>query len=456
MPTLSFSNLGDVMSREILVGTIQTIDPETDTCTVTVNGSVVSALLFYHCRQDSVLRDNGAIQGAAAGFSESDQVVVIRSKSDDTAPVYVVGHVEGIRTCGQPIIIVKISSSRTKKIVLLWDYVSQKKADFGFDNPCDDADVGYLNWLAEQEDDPEAVDLFPTGQFWIQSENDLSVDWIEYGTEHRWDGPAGDHVLLDSIPSISPLCIGMTDTLESHQTMYQPYPGGGFYFVSNMLRSVYDINAYGFPVQYFSGDYEMYLNPERYPSTLTLNRDAEVFEWRVRKHDVYSSVNTPIYRDDYTLTFIGPWGEVCDISGYRNNNLDNAHRDGYGLIRPYFYGPMNSIRNTIVGRKSKKAVHDIFLMQYTLGGFSYDWDYFSSTYNNVEYSPDSQRICHINAQSIYFPNDYLDTNVIPLGRNARFETAIREAYDLYYTLNGLEANAIDNIHVDLISKKMAE
>lgn len=99
MPTLSFSNLGDVMSREILVGTIQTIDPETDTCTVTVNGSVVSALLFYHCRQDSVLRDNGAIQGAAAGFSESDQVVVIRSKADDTAPVYVVGHVDGIRAC---------------------------------------------------------------------------------------------------------------------------------------------------------------------------------------------------------------------------------------------------------------------------------------------------------------------------------------------------------------------
>lgn len=44
------------------------------------------------------MRDNGAIEGAAAGFSVSDEVIVLK-KRDDTI-IKVIGHVDGIRKCG--------------------------------------------------------------------------------------------------------------------------------------------------------------------------------------------------------------------------------------------------------------------------------------------------------------------------------------------------------------------
>jgi hypothetical protein len=46
------------------------------------------------------LRDNGAIEGAAAGFSVSDEVIVLK-KRDDTI-IKVIGHVDGIRACNLP------------------------------------------------------------------------------------------------------------------------------------------------------------------------------------------------------------------------------------------------------------------------------------------------------------------------------------------------------------------
>ncbi len=48
MPTIDFKNIGDVLNFELLRGTIVTLDSATDTCTVSVGGSVVTALLFYN------------------------------------------------------------------------------------------------------------------------------------------------------------------------------------------------------------------------------------------------------------------------------------------------------------------------------------------------------------------------------------------------------------------------
>lgn len=47
-PTHDFVDIGDVLKHEILTGTITAIDSATDTCTVTVGGSSLSALIFYH------------------------------------------------------------------------------------------------------------------------------------------------------------------------------------------------------------------------------------------------------------------------------------------------------------------------------------------------------------------------------------------------------------------------
>ncbi len=48
MPRINFPTIGDIQDFEFLQGTIKSIDSSTDTCTVEVDGSVMSALLFYH------------------------------------------------------------------------------------------------------------------------------------------------------------------------------------------------------------------------------------------------------------------------------------------------------------------------------------------------------------------------------------------------------------------------
>jgi predicted transglutaminase-like cysteine proteinase len=97
MPTHDFSNIGDVFDFELLRGTITAINAATDTCTVTVGVDSLTALLFYHCANNSVMRDNGAIEGAARGFSVGNIVIVL--KKHDNSVVKVIGHVSGIKRC---------------------------------------------------------------------------------------------------------------------------------------------------------------------------------------------------------------------------------------------------------------------------------------------------------------------------------------------------------------------
>ncbi len=97
MPTHDFIDVGDVLNFDIIRGTIVTIDSVTDTCTVTVGGDTLTALLCYHCDPDSVARDSGAIEGAAKGFKVGDEVIVL--KRYDNTVVKVIGHVDGIRRC---------------------------------------------------------------------------------------------------------------------------------------------------------------------------------------------------------------------------------------------------------------------------------------------------------------------------------------------------------------------
>ena len=97
-PTHDFKNIGEVLDFELLKGIITAIDSATDTCTVTVAGSSMSALLFYHCKPDSIARENGAIEGAANGFAVSDEVMVLINSSKNI--IKVIGHIDGVRSCG--------------------------------------------------------------------------------------------------------------------------------------------------------------------------------------------------------------------------------------------------------------------------------------------------------------------------------------------------------------------
>lgn len=81
MPAIDFKDIGEILRHQFLQGTIATIDPATDTCTVDVNGSVVPAILFFHCTGSEELRENGAVVDAATEFVVGDQVFVVRGKN---------------------------------------------------------------------------------------------------------------------------------------------------------------------------------------------------------------------------------------------------------------------------------------------------------------------------------------------------------------------------------------
>jgi hypothetical protein len=114
MPTHDFENIGDVLDFEILKGKITAIDSAADTCTVDAAGSSREALIFYHCKPDSIIRDNGAIEGGAAGFKVDDEVIVMINS--DASVIKVIGHIDGIRKCELPIIYIDLGSK-----CILWD-----------------------------------------------------------------------------------------------------------------------------------------------------------------------------------------------------------------------------------------------------------------------------------------------------------------------------------------------
>lgn len=114
MPTHDFNNIGEVLDFQILKGKITAIDSAADTCTVDVAGSSREALIFYHCNPDSIARDNGAIEGGAAGFKVDDEVIVMINS--DNSVVKVIGHIDGIRSCELPIIYISLGNK-----CILWD-----------------------------------------------------------------------------------------------------------------------------------------------------------------------------------------------------------------------------------------------------------------------------------------------------------------------------------------------
>jgi hypothetical protein len=153
MPTHDFNTIGDVLDFEILKGKITAIDSAADTCTVTVAGSSREALIFYHCKPDSIIRDNGAIEGGAGGFKADDEVIVMINS--DNSVVKVIGHIDGIRNCSRRFILIVYGSQW-----LIWDVEGNKPCDLTYKNeegneqsvifPCDNvANSGIASALWE-------------------------------------------------------------------------------------------------------------------------------------------------------------------------------------------------------------------------------------------------------------------------------------------------------------------
>jgi hypothetical protein len=147
MPSHDFKDIGDVLDFDILRGTITAIDSATDTCTVTVDGDSLEALLFYHCEPDSILRDNGAIEGAAAGFAVDDEVIVMVRK--DQKVVKVIAHIDGVRHCGNYAVfkIMDHAESSYEAVVVVWN----PKDDNLVMGPVLESSEEYMEWIASRK-----------------------------------------------------------------------------------------------------------------------------------------------------------------------------------------------------------------------------------------------------------------------------------------------------------------
>lgn len=169
MPTHDFSNIGDVLNFELLRGTIVTLDSATDTCTVNVGGGVLTALLFYHCATSSVARENGAIEGAAAGFTAGDSVIVL--KRHDNTSIKVIGHTDGIRRCesGADYYFIHNFETAVDQSDYVWDMEYPAGYELYYEDTVLDADAKFGNYACNITN--AYVGMYykpytPTEEFW--------------------------------------------------------------------------------------------------------------------------------------------------------------------------------------------------------------------------------------------------------------------------------------------------
>lgn len=136
MPTINHNNLGDVQKHAYLFGTITQIYPESDdvpeeywdTADVLVDDYYYTweyAPIFYHCYNDAVARDNGAIKDGAKGFAVGDRVFLIceiitpsvgGTRQIDN--VKIIGHEKGPVKCAYNYVLVRCSLSSLEELDL--------------------------------------------------------------------------------------------------------------------------------------------------------------------------------------------------------------------------------------------------------------------------------------------------------------------------------------------------
>jgi hypothetical protein len=104
-PLLNHENIGAVQKIAYLTATITSVDSANDTACFEGVGtcpSGVDVIIFYHCEADSVLRDNGALEGAAGAFSVDDEVIVQCeiTGANQYVPLRVMGFTDKPKKCG--------------------------------------------------------------------------------------------------------------------------------------------------------------------------------------------------------------------------------------------------------------------------------------------------------------------------------------------------------------------
>ena len=209
MPTHDFANIGEVLDYELLKGTIISIDPSTDTCMVTVGGSGVNALLFYHCNPDSIIRDNGAIEGAAAGFDKGDSVIVM--KKSDGSIIKVIGHTDGVRHCAPDVVFTISLMGFSKKVVVVWKSKEDTARIWKNGIVIEDSDIDFQDWYTKKNIDPATKDMFSLTGYYANRPPPPPPGWDPLTSDP-----------YESYPSVWPIG-SLIDTLQ--RETYDQYGG---------------------------------------------------------------------------------------------------------------------------------------------------------------------------------------------------------------------------------------
>jgi len=399
VPTINFRNIGDVLDFDLVRGTIVTVDPVTDTCTVNISGSTAAALLFYHCAADSYLRDNGSINGAAAGFNAGDEVIVMK-KYDDSV-IKVIGHADGkTHSCGSPYVIIEISTTDSGFVnaALVWD-VKNDELKYG---PCSVEDEDYAAWRENAKDDEDQENLFSGPTIYLRDFDELLVE--------------------GSKQSVGPWLPKETDEFDLG-TMFGHIKAFGWYF------------------SFYSTTIER-------PISASWLRGAEQFGSRI------SAIRENINETTYTF-----WGSTGAELGtveevYESHNYPDIG-DPYVVYQGFAKDDYYPFPCNYIGAKNKKSVVWLQLHDFVLssGTFNHSQGVY---WNMTKTSIDSNRTIFAESQALYYPDDYDDSDILSQGNNAALSLAVIDTIEKFYDVNGLAKNAMKYIRPSITFVKGSE
>jgi hypothetical protein len=455
MPTHDFTDIGDVLNYELLKGIITAIDSATDTCMVNVGGVVVPALLFYHCEPDSIARENGAIEGASGGFSVDDEVIVL--VNNDKSVIKVIGHTDGIRHCGNPIVFTisllrwqenpprdQLGYPYLKKSVFVWDPQSNrlKKALVDYD---DDA---FQAWYELQEQVEDQSSLFSTPRTLCGKDVTGLLETRPSGCPELIPEMVDTFYNRDSAVIVG---VGADD-----EDMYQRVYDNG-----------YDIKAYG------DASIELY-ESIRYPLSFfhtILLPDSPVSKvgFRIRKEfqvngstieDIYHLITGSIVVNLLKDTFYGPLGEIGSFVGRKSQTYVHYYPDLYGsyIYEDYHIpayeegaiegsGGIKYFSSFLTGIYTGKIIVNACVVQ-LLGLLKQVSLMDNAILYDVE-TVDPNRTIFVSAQALHVPQGTAGYDWVTRGRNTALETQIIAAINLAYSLNEIPANEIRTCRIGI-------
>jgi len=332
------------------------------------------------------LRDNGAIEGGAAGFEVGNEVYVL--KKFDNSSVKVIGHTDGVHSCIRDMVIYKVTIGGYS-VSLVWD----ARNNVIYKEPVLTSDEVYQSWYEKQKV-LTSTNMFPSYTHCGRTLYDVNaLPWDSITTA---DGITTCYVESTSLCTV--LSPGLKDT---HTYIYERwnYLWSSEEFVIPSLAT-----ATGLPVSAF------------YPCSIpsACNPGVNVNYHYLLFSDYREVGGSYAHQNDITFTF--PYG---DSRAYTYSSSWN----GLDPLREVY---ASNVSTMMEGKYTDRIIANVSIAQHKVLQNTGDWS---------PYEIDHELT--INAQIVYDnDNEVINVDWIAQGSNAALEAKIKEATDILFVLNG--------------------